>query len=205
MGENIGYLDTEADGQDDGLYVYGYGQGSSVLLDEELGYLLSQLRGQTFVAVDACFSGTISRAAGAQAKRADITDPDVESNIRLPKTFITDELGAGYAFGSATGDLADLLSRPERNVVLSSSSEEQVSWTVGDWPDGSPPASLFTYFLVKELRAADASLSFRDLLQRVDEQVDAHVANSGGRFEDQDTQLVGPGLDRKVRAFLKSN
>ena len=205
VGENIGYLDDEADGQDDGLYVYGYGQGSSVLLDEELGYLFSQLRGRTFVAVDACFSGTISRAPGAQAKRADITDPDVEGSIRLPKTFIADELGTGYAFGSAATDLANVFSRPERSVVLSSSSEEQVSWTVSDWPDGSPPASLFTYFLVKELRGADASLSFRDLLRRVDEQVDAHVANSAGRFEDQDTQLVGPGLDRKVRAFLKSN
>lgn len=62
--------------------------------------------------------------------------------------------------------------------MVSSSSEEQVSWTVSDWPDGSPPVSLFTYFLAKELRSADASLSFRDLLRRVDEQVDAHVANS---------------------------
>jgi hypothetical protein len=176
-----------------------------VLLDEELGYLFDQLKGQTFVAVDACFSGTISRAPGAQAKRAEMSDPDVENNIRLPKTFISEELGEGYAFGLSAAAMANLFSQPERNVVLSSSSEEQVSWTVGDWPDGSPPASLFTYYLVKELQNADDATTFRDLLARVDGEVDRHVRGSGGRFEDQDTQLVGPNLNRSVRSFLKAN
>jgi hypothetical protein len=205
VGGNVGYLDDEADGEDDGLYVYGYGEGSTVLLDEELGYLFDQLEGQTFAAIDACFSGTISRAPGGQAKRAEMDDPDVAENIRLSKTFIAEELGGGYGFGFSESAMANLFSHPERNVVLSSSSEEQVSWTVGDWPDGSPPASLFTYFLVKEMRNADASTSFRDLLTRVDEQVDQYVQDSGGRFEDQDTQLVGPNLDRSIRSFLKGN
>lgn len=203
VGGNLGYLDDEADGQDDGLYVYGHGPESSVLLDEELGYLLSQLEGNTFAAVDACFSGTISRAEGGpQAKRADINDPDVANSIRLPKTFITDELGAGYAFGSGVADLADLFSSPERAVVMSSSSEEQVSWTVNDWPDGSPPASLFTYFLAQELRNASGSMTFRDLYRRVGQQVDAYVAKSGGKYEAQTTQLMGSGSDRPIRSFM---
>jgi hypothetical protein len=204
LDENIGYLDNEADGRDEGLYLYGYGQESSVLLDEELGYLLSQLKGHTFAAIDACFSGTISRAPGVQAKRADISDPDVRDNLRLPKTFIADELGTGYAFGGTTEAMADLFRTPERDIVMSSSSEEQVSWTVGDWPDGSEPTSLFAYFLAKELRAADARTTFRSLMQRIDEQVNSYVANSGGKYKDQDTQLVGQNLDRPVRAFLKA-
>ena len=176
-----------------------------MLLDEELGYLFSQLKGNTLVAVDACYSGTISRAPGAQAKRADMTDPDVQRNIRLPKTFITGDLGTGYAFGSGAPELADLFSKPGKEIVMSSSSEEQVSWTNDSWPEGSGPASLFAYYFAKELRAADSSLTFRGLMQRVDAQVDAIVRDSGGKFEEQDAQLVGPGLDRSVRAFLKSN
>jgi hypothetical protein len=202
VGRNVGFLDNEADGQDDGIYVYGYGGESSVILDEELGYLLSQLKGNTFVAVDACYSGTISRAEGGpQAKSADITSPDVANNIRLPKTFISDELGAGYAFGSA-GDMSNVFNQPQRSVVMSSSSEEQVSWTVNDWPDGSPPASLFTYYLAKEMRNASGAVTFRDLLRRVSQQVDAYVSNSGGKYEAQTTQLVGPGLERPIRSFM---
>lgn len=205
VGGNHGFLDDEADGQDDALYVYGAGENSSVILDEELGYLFSQVQGQTLILVDACHSGTISRAADVQAKRAEITDPDVEGSIRLPKTFITSELGSGYAFGSEMAAMSELFRRPERNVVLASSTEDQVSWTVGRWPDGSPPTSLFAYYLAKELRAADASTTFRDLWRRIDDQVDEHVRNSGGRLRDQDTQLLGPGLDRSVKAFLRAN
>lgn len=205
VGGNLGFLDDEADGEDDALYVYGPGGDASVLLDEELGYLFDQLEGNTMVAVDACFSGTISRAAGGQAKRADITDPDVADNIRLPKTFIAEELGTGYAFGTNVNAMANLFNHAERNIVISSSSEEQVSWTVGDWPDGSGPASLFAYFFVNEMRDADNRTTFADILSRVDGQVDQYVRDSGGRYEDQDTQLVGPNLTRSVRAFLKAN
>ncbi|MBM3501061.1 MAG: caspase family protein, partial [Armatimonadetes bacterium] len=203
VGRNVGFLDNEADGQDDGIYVYGHGGESSIILDEELGYLLSQLKGNTFVAVDACYSGTISRAEGGpQAKSADINSPDVANNIRLPKTFISDELGAGYAFGSSAGDVSSVFNQPQRSVVMSSSSEEQVSWTVNDWPDGSRPASLFTYYLAKEMRNATGAVTFRDLLRRVSQQVDAYVSNSGGKYEAQTAQLAGPGLERPIRSFM---
>jgi hypothetical protein len=69
IGANIGLtgsLDPEPRGDgDEALYIYGHNQESSVLLDEELGFLIETIEaGRTLVVVDACFSGEITRGSG---------------------------------------------------------------------------------------------------------------------------------------------
>lgn len=204
IGENIGLrgdLDPEADGQDDGIYIYGYNSESSIILDEEIGYLLSQLdAGRILMAIDACFSGTISRAAGVQAKLTDLND--IDANFRMPKSFISDDLGDEFGFGSGVEGLAAALSNPDRHILIASSSEEQVSWTVGGF---SSPRSLFTHYFVEALRETDGRTTWNDLLGMVDGPVDDYIQSGGGRMSDQDTQLSGPGTNRSVRDFLGGN
>ena len=70
IGENIGLtgsLDPEPRGEgDEAIYIYGHDSQSSVILDEELGYLIETIdAGRTLVVVDACFSGEITRGPGA--------------------------------------------------------------------------------------------------------------------------------------------
>ncbi len=204
LGENIGLrgpLDPEADGQDDGIYIYGSNSESSIILDEEIGYLLAQLdAGRILMAIDACFSGTISRAAGVQAKRTELNE--IDADFRMPKTFISDDLGADFGFGSGVEGLAAALSNPDRHILMASSSEEQVSWTVGGF---SSPRSLFTHYFTEALREADGRTTWNDLLRMVDGPVDDYIQSGGGRMSDQDTQLSGPGTNRSVRDFLGGN
>lgn len=204
VGENVGLrgpLDPEEDGQDDGIYIYGYNSESSIILDEEIGYLLAQLdAGRILMAIDACFSGTISRAPGVQAKLTDLNT--IDADFRMPKTFISDDLGDGIGFGSGVEGLAAALSNPDRHILMASSSEEQVSWTVGGF---SSPRSLFTHYFVEALREADGGTSWNDLLGMVDGPVEQYIQSGGGRMSDQDTQLSGPGTNRSVRDFLGGN
>ena len=204
VGENVGLrgsLDPEADGQDDGIYIYGSNSESSIILDEEIGYLLAQLdAGRILMAIDACFSGTISRAPGVQSKMTDLNT--IDANFRMPKTFISDDLGEGFGFGSGVEGLAAALSNPDRHILMASSSEEQVSWTVGGF---SSPRSLFTHYFTEALREADGGTTWNDLLRMVDGPVDQYIQSGGGRMSDQDTQLSGPGTNGSVRAFLGGN
>ena len=76
MGENIGLtgaLDPEPRGDgDEAIFIYGHGGESSVLLDEELGFLIETIdAGRALVVVDACFSGEITRGpADGRSRRS---------------------------------------------------------------------------------------------------------------------------------------
>ena len=156
MGENIGLtgrLDPEPRGDgDEAIYLYGHSQESSVLLDEEIGFLIETIdAGRALVVVDACFSGEITRGASdaPQSKIIDINDPEVAASLRLPTNFIGAEVKTVSGLTDLSllfGDLAAIervFQQAQRHIMWGASTEDQVSWTSGLGNN----ASVFTYYV----------------------------------------------------------
>ena len=58
-------VDPEQNGVDEALVVWGDGDETNLILDDELGFMANNLgTSRTLLVVDACFSGTASRGAG---------------------------------------------------------------------------------------------------------------------------------------------
>lgn len=211
VGQNIGLtgaLDPEPAGEgDEALYIYGYDEESTALLDEEIGYLIETIgAGRTLVAVDACFSGEITRAAGdaPQTKIVSLDDPEVQASFRLPRSFIGAETKA-VADTDALALLNDLTAieetfrRPARHIMWGSSTEDQVSWT----SDLGNNASVFTYYLGEALMAAPLSASFRDLERQVHDNTMDYILRND--MTDQNPVLRGDNATLSLGAFFGVN
>lgn len=211
VGQNIGLtgaLDPEPAGEgDEALYIYGYDEESTALLDEEIGYLIETIgAGRTLVAVDACFSGEITRASGdaPQTKIVSLDDPEVQANFRLPRNFIGLETKA-VADDAALDLLNDLTAieqvfrRPARHIMWGSSTEDQVSWT----SDLGNNASVFTYYLGEALMEAPLSASFRDLERQVHDNTMDYILRND--MTDQNPVLRGDNASLSLGAFFGVN
>jgi hypothetical protein len=209
IGRNIGLtgaLDPEPRGDgDEAIYIYGYDQESSVLLDEELGFLIETIdAGKSLVVVDACFSGEITRGAGdaPQSKIVDINDPEVAASIRLPTNFIGSELKAAGELPDLSlffGDLASIeraFQQPQRHIMWGSSTEEQVSWTSGLGNN----ASVFTYYVGEALMSAPLTSSFRDLAGPVHDNTMEYIRNND--MTDQNPQMRGDNASMTLGEFF---
>ncbi len=202
LNENIGitgqYDPESGNDVDEALAV-----NDGIILDEELNYLFQQIQANnTLIMVDACFSGTVNRAADALAKF--IPEDQVDA-LAKPTTFITADLTSDLGFGSGA-DFRAALSNPDRAVFMAASSEDQVSWAIGSWPDRSGPASLWSYYLAKDLNEMPLSTTFNELQRRVSQQVNDHVNNSQG-LETQTPQLIAPSgkANVSIGSFLRAN
>ena len=212
IGENIGVgapVDPEPRGEgDEAIYIYGPdGGASSVILDEELGYLIETIdAGRTLVVVDACFSGEITRASGdaPQSKVVSLDDPEIASMVELPTRFINSEV-------KALGDMSDLslgfgnfqaiataLSNPQRHIMWGASTEDQVSWTSG-LGNG---ASVFTYFMGERLMSAPTSSSFTQVQQQVHADVVDYIEGNGNMTM-QNPQMRGSNAGMSLEAFFR--
>lgn len=209
MGENIGLtgaLDPEPRGDgDEAIYVYGHSEDSSVLLDEELGFLIETIEaGRALVVVDACFSGEITRASGdaPQAKIVDINDPDVVASLRLPTNFIGAELKATGELPDLSlmfGDLASIervFQQPQRHIMWGASTEDQVSWT----SDLGNNASVFAYYVGEHLMSAPLTATFRDLAGPVHDDVMSWILRSD--LSDQNPQMRGENASMTLGEFF---
>jgi len=204
LNENIGitgqYDPESGNDRDEALAVY-----DGIILDEELNYLFQQIQADhTLIMVDACFSGTVNRG-GPDAMAKFIPEEDVDA-LAKPTTFITADLGSDYGFGSGADEFRRALSNPDRAVFMAASSEDQVSWTVGSWPDRSGPASLWTYYAAKALTDMPLNTTFTDMQQWIRQQVNDKVANSQN-LETQTAQLIAPRdkAAMSIGAFLRAN
>ncbi len=202
LDENIGItgrLDPESDdAKDEALAVY-----DGIILDEEVNFLLQQIEAEnTLVLVDACYSGTVNRAADALAK---FIPEDQAAELRKPTSFITADLTSDFGFGSGT-EFQDALANPDRHVFMAASSEDQLSWAIGSWPDRSGPASLWTYYWVQVVREVPTSTSFAEIQRMVARRVNDHVANSQS-LDTQTPQLLAPRskASMSIGAFLGGN
>lgn len=209
MGRNIGLtgaLDPEPRGEgDEAIYIYGHNEESSVLLDEELGFLIETIEaGRALVVVDACFSGEITRASGdaPQSKIVEMTDPDVVASLRLPTNFIGAEVKTAGELSDMSllfGDLASIervFQQPQRHIMWGASTEDQVSWTSG-LGNG---ASVFAYFVGEHLMSAPLSATFRDISGPVHDDVMAYVRDND--LTDQNPQMRGDNARMTLGEFF---
>jgi hypothetical protein len=207
IGENVGVtgrLDPENAEGDQAIYVYGSDYESSVILDEELGYLMETLEaGRSMVAVDACYSGSVTRASGTapQSKRVDLSDPATAEHVRLPANFITSELKAlnltdtSLGFGDF-GRIAQVMENPQRHVMWGASTDEQVSWTSG-LGGGS---SVFAYYLGQHLTEAAPSATLAQVHRLVRDDV---VSYTRENTELQEPQMRGDRQSMTVGEFFR--
>jgi hypothetical protein len=209
IGANVGVtgsLDPENANGDQAIYVYGPDARSSVILDEELGYLIETLdAGRALVVVDACYSGSVTRASGSdpQSKVVDLRDPAIASQVELPTNFITAELKAlnladmSLGFGDF-GRIAQVMQNPQRHVMMGASTDEQVSWTS---PLGGG-ASVFTYYLGQRLASAPGSTTLAQVLRQVHDDVTRYIAQDG-RMTMQNPQIAGSRQSMTLDEFFR--
>ena len=209
IGANIGLtgrLDPEPRGEgDEGIYIYGHNAESSVILDEELGFLIESIdAGRALVMVDACFSGEITRAASdaPQSKIVDLNDPEVAAHLRLPTNFITAELKSAADVSDLSllfGDLSaveEVFQQPQRHIMWGASTEDQVSWT----SDLGNNASVFAYYVGEHLMSAPLSATFRDLAGPVHDDVMSWIRRSD--LTDQNSQMRGDNASMTLGEFF---
>ncbi|MEX0691323.1 MAG: caspase family protein, partial [Gemmatimonadales bacterium] len=198
--ENIGVtgrLDPETGNNvDEALAVW-----DGMILDEEMALLLQYIQARNqLVVIDACFSGTATRGGDAMPKFIAASEVD---NIRKPTNFITNELGAGLGFGGGVRALEQALTRPDRHLLMAASSEDQLSWAIGRWPDRSGPASLYTYYWAKMARAVPLTTTFNQLHRVVSDSVNAFVSRNAN-IETQTAQIMGPNSNTSLGAFFRT-
>lgn len=198
LDENIGLtapVDNESNGVDEALYVYGADYSSSVLLDDEIGFLADQLRSDnTLIVIDACYSGTVSRGPGdIQAK---FIDAGTLGDLVLPRG-----LAGGYA-DSGPKDLSDLFGEPQRHVLLAASSEDELSWTAGTPEGRSEPVSVYAHILDLVVRGMpDATL----------EEIGLEARRLTLQFQEmrgsavQTPQVIGRSRGMSMRTYLGGN
>ena len=188
-------LDPEADGMDEALAVWGEGF-DSVILDDELGFTSDRLEaGRTLILIDACFSGTGTRAPGGQPKR--VEQSDLES-LRLPGRYLAD------ASASASGAKSvEIGGEPTRHILLAASADDEVAYTAFGWPELGGTASVFTYYLALALRDASDDVTFDELGARIRDQALEYTIEKYG--EAQTVQVEGLRSTESVRAFLEGH
>lgn len=211
VGANIGLtgaLDPEPRGDgDEALYIYGYDQDSSMLLDEELGFLLESLEaGRTLAVVDACFSGEITRAAGdaPQSKRVDLSDPEVAASLRMPTNFIAVEPKVAEALSDLSlgfgqlSSFAEVFANPQRHLMWGASTEDQVSWTSGL----GGGASVFTWYVGERLNSAPLTSTLAEVQRLVASDVETYI-NGDGNMTMQNPQMRGSSASMTLEEFFR--
>jgi hypothetical protein len=188
-------LDPEEDGMDEALAVWGEGF-DSVILDDELGFTADRLEaGRTLILIDACFSGTGTRAPGGQPKR--VEQSDLES-LRLPGKYLAD------ASASAAGaKRVEIGGEPARHILLAASADDEVAYTAFGWPELGGTASVFTYYLALALLDASDDLTFDELGARIRGQTLDYTMERYG--EAQTVQVEGQRSTESVREFLEEH
>lgn len=197
LDENAGLTgadDPESDGKDEAIYVWGNTteEKGSLILDDELGILANeQGAGRVLLVLDACFSGTGSRAGGGLPKLARFKD--IRTAVDLPKSYV-------QPTGRAAGMKLASVPEPSRHVLLAASSDTEVSWTAGGWPTRGGIASVFTYYLVEGMAKAPAGTTIAQLMATVTGQSNEYAKAKYGKT--QTPQAEGSRRSDPLAAYL---
>jgi hypothetical protein len=180
--------DREPDGRDEALLVWGSEHGS-LILDDELGALSDRLRaGRALFILDACHSGS----GGAARPAAEGDDKQVDVASARPSVSASDWLGVMEGGSAAAA---------RRRVLLTASSEDELSWTAARPWEGGGKESVFTHYLVQQLRNAGPAESFSRVIGRVHMATTRYTKAEHGK--PQTPQMEGARLDESVWEFLR--
>ena len=189
LDDNFGAADREPDGKDEALLVWGPEHGS-VILDDELTALSDRLRaGRALFVLDACHSGSASRPGAA-------ADPEEAAKrlVEFAPAARTVEGAEGWV--ARGGDAA------RRRIVLTASRDDEVSWISADpWPGSGVNESVFTHYLVEQLRAAGERETFQSVMRRVQVSTARYTKTTHGKV--QTPQLDGARPDDTIWDFLR--
>ena len=157
--ENLGIQDPEENGVDEALYL----ADGQILLDDEIGYLASELTAGSILTVfDSCHSGGTNMGSAEQPLSKSVTTADVKGFLRLPARFDLPTEGGKAITG-------DFVGAPERQIFLAAAQADELAWTLPSWEqlDGRP-ASVFTVALWEEL-SREGNDSLEAAFERIQE------------------------------------
>ena len=206
---NFGWLpphDNEKDFRDEALYTWGTRDASSILLDDELGYLIAELdAGRILAILDACFSGTGTRVVNDQGLVKEVDIIDVEGSLATPSFFLVagnkeeDEVIAR----GINGTFSELDYQSKNHILLAASREnEEALANRSAYSENEGPASVFTHFLVKYLSKHEKKDTFDTLMNRVS---NATVDYTRSVFDRTQTpQLGGEGGEVSIEMFFRA-
>jgi len=198
---NYGEQDAEPDGKDEAIAVWGSGEdGGSLILDDEIGAISNGLRaGRALFILDACHSGTGMRAEMPRDAKF-LRYQGVAAHMTMPTNFL--RTPGARSENATNGDLDPVGGgrTPRRRLLLTASTETEVSWiSRAPWPTGAK-SSVFTHYLVDELANATPGMTFRAAMDDVARATDRYTRKF--HHTGQTPQSEGAHLDQSIDAFL---
>jgi hypothetical protein len=192
MDGNHGRLDPERDGIDEALYVWSLNRQGGVIMDDEIEYLVDQLKaGQVLLIHDSCHSGTSAQAVGL-AEPKEVAYKQVSKQLYLPRQI----LGAKEEY-----PFLGTLESKKRYGLLAGCKDDEQSWTAKGWPERGGVASVFTYYLVSALDQPDEGQApFERLCEGVRDKTLTYVQDRHRCT--QTPQVSGPLAKETVASFF---
>ncbi len=176
--EDVAAADEE-DGFDDALY----------LVDDELGVLIDELAAdRVLVIFDSCFSGTGTRLVG-DVRTKGLDYEDVQAWLRAPAGYVATSGAASFGGADAPAD----------HVLLASSREIEPSLDIDGLAEMGGPGGLFTYHLIKAIRAMPAESTFVELLDETKALMEPVLTQIGSV---QIPQVAGQRAGESMRGYL---
>ena len=194
-------VDPEQNGVDEALVVWGDGDETNLILDDELGFMANNLgTSRTLLVVDACFSGTASRGPDTDSQPK-LIHLAALTNLRYPRR-IAGGVAASLAMfqGSKAVGAMDHLWQPQSHVLFAASSENEVAWTAGLMPEWGEPVSVFTYFLYQSVVDRSPNATFEDVHAELVETVANRQMEN--ELPPQTPQVAGQASGQAIAAFL---
>ena len=191
-------IDQELDGRDEALYVWGTDDRSSIILDDEIGYLIDQLKTERVLLIhDSCNSGTSARGAIPGGQSKEVLMSRVGQALYLPGAFFVGTKGVS----ASTSGPGDVFESRRVHALLAGSRDDEFSMTASGWPDKGGLASVFTYYLVSALEKADDRVTLAQIMGQVQTQTVAYTNKT--YKQTQTPQFSGTLLSRTVAAIFR--
>ncbi|HHL19251.1 MAG TPA: hypothetical protein ENJ33_05905 [Thiothrix sp.] len=193
------FWDMEPDRQNETIVCHDSRTGAGDLADKELRFLIAQLakkKPHIVVIFDCCHSGGATRGTETVLPQAvRLTKPDVQSRALQNYVFFEQAEQEGWA--------SDMQKLPEgAHIFLSGCQDSELSkeLTIEGKQHG-----VFTHFLCKTLESSASSLSYRNIVSRINQQVQGLVQKQHPQVEGiEDADVNRLFLGEEIQAVTLS-
>jgi hypothetical protein len=189
----------ELDGLDEGLIPSDYvskDDGSKTIRDDELGILLDELKrrqpANVTVSVDSCFSGTVTRSGRFKVRGQRWTGAS-------PRVSATATRGGG-AEESAGGFLSRGEAAAKGYVVISATRHDELASEYED--EHGTVRGLLSYALVKALSEATPETTYRDIFERINEEMSADNGEQNPQLEGDLDKVLLSGVALAPQSYF---